>query len=247
MTWFSVVSAIVQKKMVNSSWHRERMAPSEAPWYLWLIVGQHVARYRFATAFVTGKKVADIACGAGYGTAMLAENGAHWVVGIDIDAEAIAYANRCYGGSRRQYRRADALRTGLPTGSIEVVVSFETIEHVTDAVRLLREFRRILKPGGLLIISSPNILAALGKNLYHTEEYTLDQFKDRLKDFHRVTWFGQTPLIPGTLSMLRMVNRYVPAPLKIAAAVRPWERDEIRPLRNNQDIHYRTFLAVARK
>lgn len=116
----------------------------------------HLARYRFAAQFVDGKDVADVACGTGYGSELLVESGANRVYGIDIDAAAVAYAQRAHGGPRTRFLARPGDATALADESVDVVASFETIEHVPDDDRLLRELHRILRPGGWLICSTPN-------------------------------------------------------------------------------------------
>src|SRR5579859_6468672 len=91
---------------------------------------EHEARYVFAGQFVKGKEVLDVACGTGLGTQYLLKAGAARCQGIDIDPAAIAYANRAYGGCF--FSCGDATEIGLADNSVDVVVSFETIEHVRN-------------------------------------------------------------------------------------------------------------------
>ena len=117
----------------------------------------HLARYEFASQHVSQKTVADIACGTGYGTRLLAEKGgAKKVFGVDICEPAIEYARTRHLADGCVYQVSDATATGMADASIDVVVSFETLEHIPDDVALLHEFARILKPGGTLICSTPN-------------------------------------------------------------------------------------------
>ena len=117
----------------------------------------HLARYQFAAQYVANKSVADIACGTGYGVAYLKETGkASQMVGIDCCPQAIGYSRSKHNPVGCRYESADALQTGLPDSTLDVVTSFETIEHVNDEQGLLAEFARILKPGGTLICSTPN-------------------------------------------------------------------------------------------
>lgn len=121
----------------------------------------HVARYMFARQFIRpGDRVLDAACGLGYGSAVLAASTlADHVTGIDIDPWAVAYARDHYGrGSSRLTFDALDLATldAMPAGSVEAVVSFETLEHVADPDALLASFRRLLTPAGRLVCSVPN-------------------------------------------------------------------------------------------
>jgi len=117
----------------------------------------HLQRYKFACSRVNGKVVADIACGTGYGSRLLMEEGrAKSVTGIDIDEDAIKYAGRKHKVDGVTFKAASADRTDEASGFYDVVISFETIEHVPDDCAMLVEFARILKPGGLLVCSTPN-------------------------------------------------------------------------------------------
>src|SRR6266536_6693906 len=128
----------------------ERMLPEKAAaTTFW----EHIYRYRFATRFVRGKRVLDIACGEGYGTAALSRAGAASVIGVDISEETCEHARRKYGVDARQ---GSADQIPLPAQSIDVVVSFETIEHVERPEAFLDECLRVLAPGGMLVLSTPN-------------------------------------------------------------------------------------------
>ena len=117
----------------------------------------HLARYEFAASYVMEKSVADIACGTGYGVALLRKQGvAKEVIGIDCCEETIVYAQTRHCPTGCRFAVADATKTGLPDHSLDVITSFETLEHIPDAAALVQEFARILKPGGRLICSTPN-------------------------------------------------------------------------------------------
>jgi len=121
------------------------------------IAHEHWHRYAFARRFCAGRRVADIACGEGYGSALLATAAAD-VVGIDIEPATIAHAAQRYTAANLRFAagRADALP--LADASVDAIVSFETIEHLpADAQpRMLAEFARVLAPGGFVVLSSPN-------------------------------------------------------------------------------------------
>jgi SAM-dependent methyltransferase len=122
------------------------------------IAYEHWHRYAFARRFAAGKRVLDAACGEGYGTALLGAVAAS-VVGIDIDSATIDHARAAYGeGSRIRFVAASCSDLPLPSACVDVVVSFETIEHLEAAEQpdMLSEFARVLAPDGILVISSPN-------------------------------------------------------------------------------------------
>jgi len=122
------------------------------------IAYEHWHRYAFARRFAEGRRVLDAACGEGYGTALLGQVAAS-VVGVDIDIATIDQARAMYGdGSRIRFLAASCSGLPLPSGSFDLVVSFETIEHLqaADQRNMLSEFARVLVPDGVLIVSSPN-------------------------------------------------------------------------------------------
>jgi 2-polyprenyl-3-methyl-5-hydroxy-6-metoxy-1,4-benzoquinol methylase len=116
---------------------------------------EHLHRYLVARDLCRGKDVLDIACGEGYGAAMLAQV-AQRVVGIDVDRAAVAHAAAEYAGANLHYIAGDARRIPLATGSLDVVVSFETLEHFAEQEEFLAQLARILRPDGVLIISTPD-------------------------------------------------------------------------------------------
>jgi SAM-dependent methyltransferase len=141
---------------------------------------EHVYRYRFAARFARDRRVLDIACGEGYGTAALAAAGARSVLGVDISPEACEHARRKY---RVETRVGSAESIPLDDGAMDVVVSFETVEHVESAGRFLAECRRVLAPGGTLIMSTPNrpVYSPHGKhNRFHTAEMDEGEFRAAL-------------------------------------------------------------------
>src|SRR5262249_41172258 len=129
----------------------ERFAPEVrgAIWY------EHWHRYCIAQPLATGLSVLDAACGEGYGSFLLAQT-AREVVGIDIAAEAIAHAQSRYAAPNLRYVEGSCTALPLADASVDLVISFETIEHLQQQSEMLAEFRRVLTPGGVLVISSPN-------------------------------------------------------------------------------------------
>src|SRR5262249_62399251 len=156
----------------------ERMVPEKADaTNFW----EHIYRYRFASNFVRNKRVLDIACGEGYGTAALLEAGARSVVGVDICAAACEHARRKYGVDARP---GSVDEIPLPDRSIDVIVSFETIEHVREPETFLNECLRILAPGGTVIRSTPNEEGhreAGVENKFHLGELTENEVTALLK------------------------------------------------------------------
>ncbi len=153
---------------------------------------EHVERYRFASGFARNNDVLDIACGEGYGTASLLKAGARSVVGVDISQESVDHAAKKYG-LRTMVGSAEAIP--LPDGVLDLVVSFETIEHVRQPELFLAECVRVLKPTGTLLVSTPNKPVydqRTPDNQFHCSEMSLADFESSLsKYFSKVDLFAQ--------------------------------------------------------
>lgn len=136
------------------------------------------ARYDFAAGFAAGARVLDCACGAGYGSELLARAGARAVVGVDGDAAAVTWAAREFGGPGRTFVQGDAASLPLEDAAVDLAVSLETLEHLDDPAPFLAELARVLRPGGRLVLStpldeSPRRLAPLDP--FHRREYGWDE------------------------------------------------------------------------
>ena len=159
----------------------ERVVEGNTPQRIWL---DHTARYEFATNYVKDKKVLDIACGTGFGSKILQEKGAKCVFGVDHSKEAVGFASKKYVRNGLKFIIGDIIEIAFPDNFFDVIVSFETIEHVKQHEKALSELQRALKPNGLLIISSPNRkLTSPGKsisdspdNVFHVVEYLCGEF-----------------------------------------------------------------------
>ena len=143
----------------------------------------HRARYEFALPYVTNLEVGDIACGLGYGCRILKEGGAKAVIRIDLSSEAVAYARANHQPAGVRFEVADATKTPLTESSVDIITSFETIEHVPNTEGLLTEFARILMPGGRLIVSSPN---DWGLTDHHCHTWTPFEFMAEIAVFFEI-------------------------------------------------------------
>jgi 2-polyprenyl-3-methyl-5-hydroxy-6-metoxy-1,4-benzoquinol methylase len=140
----------------------------------------HMVRYAFTSDFIKGKKVLDITCGSGYGSQFMALQGAEKVVGVDIDANSIEHARKYYQHPKVSYIESDAHNVSeLEDASFDIVISFETIEHLQFPRDFLLELRRLLKPDGQLIISCPNdYRSSPWISQYHIHKFRFTEFRD---------------------------------------------------------------------
>jgi SAM-dependent methyltransferase len=149
---------------------------------------EHVHRYLIARELSQGKRVLDIACGEGYGANLLATVAAH-VVGVDIAPEVITHAAARYVRPNLEFKAGSCAEIPIPDQSVDVVVSFETLEHHCQHEEMMREIRRVLHPGGLLIISSPDRREysdlPAHRNPYHVRELYRDEFERLLRSHFR--------------------------------------------------------------
>lgn len=169
---------------------------------------EHWHRYAFARGFATGKRVLDAACGEGYGSALLADVAAD-VIGVDIDENSIAHARARYAPTPRvRYERADATELPFADGTFDLVVSFETLEHLAAQEQLLAGFARVLDTDGVLLISSPDKRAyselAGFRNEFHVRELYREELLALLAPhFPHVRLYGQKLLFQSALWALQ--------------------------------------------
>jgi len=145
---------------------------------------EHFHRYVFARGLVEGLNVLDAACGEGYGTALLAST-ASFVTGVDLSETAIEHASARYPSDRLEFLVSDCLELPFDDSQFDCIVSFETLEHLEDHRGLMTEFRRVLKPGGFLLISTPDKAVYTdqqqNQNEYHARELYRDEFESLLQ------------------------------------------------------------------
>lgn len=131
----------------------ERTLPGVSDENYWF--QRHLTAYNFLLPFVHGRKVVDLGCGEGYGTDILA-TAAREAVGVDLAPEAVYHARKTYRREGLRYDYRDIYDTGLKAGSFDVAVSLQVIEHMHEPDRFMREAARLLRPGGLCVITTPN-------------------------------------------------------------------------------------------
>ena len=164
--------------------------PAENYWYR-----RHLVVYEWIAARATGLKVLDMACGEGYGSQVLAGSAAS-VVGVDGNPEAHEHARLKYARPGLSFEWGAVDTFGEPR-SFDAVVFLQTIEHVVDPAAVLAHLRRLLTPGGVTYVSTPNLLtlappgAAKSDNPWHLREYRADEFAALCRSvFARVELLG---------------------------------------------------------
>ncbi|HJR19392.1 MAG TPA: class I SAM-dependent methyltransferase [Actinomycetota bacterium] len=161
--------------------------PEENYWFQ-----RHVVAYRHAADRIAGMNVLDAGCGEGYGSAMLAEHAAS-VVGVDLERDVIEHAAERYPNVR--FQTGDLATLGFPDASFDAVVTFQVIEHMQSPRGFLTECGRVLRPGGLLVLSTPNRLTfspAGVRNPFHTVEFAPAELRSVLEDRFVVQLLGGT-------------------------------------------------------
>ncbi len=155
----------------------------------------HLHRYGIAAALCAGKRVLDLASGEGYGTHIIAQS-AKEVVGVDVSEDAVSHASKKYVRDNLRYLLGSAESIPLENASVDVVTSFETIEHHLKHREMLGEFKRVLKPDGLLMLSSPDKLYYSDlpkiKNPFHVKELYEEELRVLVQDhFRNLDLYGQ--------------------------------------------------------
>jgi glycosyltransferase involved in cell wall biosynthesis/SAM-dependent methyltransferase len=171
-------------------WGGER--PAEAGG---LVELEHLHRYALAATLVRDKRVLDIASGEGYGSDALALLARH-VIGVDMAPETVAHARSRYGRPNLEFRVGSAADIPVADRSVDAVISFATIERHDQHERMLEEIKRVLVPGGLLVMSSPNrrfhSVVPRRFHPHHVKELFTDEFERLLRErFANIGLFGQ--------------------------------------------------------
>lgn len=159
---------------------------------------EHVKRYEFASKYAKGD-VLDIACGVGYGTQILLENDhdgkIKHITGADIDEDTIDYAKSNYPNEKVSYHVCDALSANIEVelGMFDTIISFETVEHIEQDEVFIDNLKKLLKPNGHLIISTP---FGRGKGMpctdpFHVHQYKEEEFVEILREFDDIEMYYQ--------------------------------------------------------
>lgn len=192
----------MKKESENMEFTGERYIPTEQG----RIRLEHYHRYAMVLDVVKEKDVLDVACGEGYGSSCMADV-ARSVVGVDISDEAVQHASSSYKKPNLAFRQGSATALDFAEASFDVVVSFETIEHLAEQAQMLAEIRRVLRPNGVLVISSPNrpiYSEEIGEpNEFHVKELDFNEFDALLRtQFPNIQYFGQRMLMGSVIQPL---------------------------------------------
>ncbi len=166
----------------------------------YLIYCCHLATYDFAIPYVKDRTVLDFGCGTGYGTHRLAAV-CERITGVDISAEAVGFAADAHQAPNLDYQLIRPLpehRAPFPDGSFDAITSFQVIEHIWEVDAYVAELARLLKPGGVAVIATPDRTTRLfpGQrpwNLFHVIEYDHAGLRAALeRRFHDVELYSMT-------------------------------------------------------
>lgn len=190
------------------------------PEFQGIIELEHYHRYHLALNLVSGKDVLDIASGEGFGSAILARS-AKSVTGVDVSQEAVEHAKAKYSKDGLRFICGSATKIPLDSDAVDVVISFETIEHLIEHDQMLAEVKRVLKPDGVLLISSPNKYIYSDKpnynNPFHVRELYTAEFKELVsRYFENIAHYGQ-----------RVVTASVIAASETASEIVSYRDDEV--------------------
>lgn len=166
---------------------------------------EHIARYHFAIHYAKGR-VLDFACGSGFGSniiAAAAKKELSEVIAIDIDPESIKYAKSKYYHPLVKFQLEDAVDPTLPErlGQFDLIVSFETIEHIAEEELFMTNIYHLLKPGGTLVISTP-FGQGRGKPTsepFHVHQLTKEEFQGLFTSYSETEFYYQKGVLvePG--------------------------------------------------
>ncbi len=184
------------KEDLSRGWGEQLVPDKPIPYF---ILQGSISRYNWIAQSVKNRKILDVACGSGYGSNYLFKMGASDITGLDVSHNAINYAMNRYSGDNIQFICHDAQHLPFSDNSFDLVVSFETIEHIEHYEVFVSECNRVLRDGGLFVCSTPNSETASSNSgdplaHYHVKEFTIQEFRELMEqDFHKVTVYGMDP------------------------------------------------------
>jgi 2-polyprenyl-3-methyl-5-hydroxy-6-metoxy-1,4-benzoquinol methylase len=151
---------------------------------------RHLAPYRYAAKLAQGLRVLDGGCGEGFGTQTLAALAAQ-VVGLDYSAEVVEACRKAWTHPNLSFQHTDLSRPEEGSERFDLVLSFQVIEHMRDEIPFLEGLKKRIRPGGRLLLTTPNRLKSFSENPYHVREYTAPELRALLgRVFRKVTLSG---------------------------------------------------------
>jgi SAM-dependent methyltransferase len=183
--------------LLNGYWHTGERCCSDFPDEHF---HNHFRVYRFASQFCVNRRVLDVGCGTGYGTAYLAKL-ARTAVGIDLSRQAIQHARKHYRHPNLQFLQMNAESLAFLHSSFDFVISSENFEHLIDQRKNLEEMARVLSKDGMMLLGTPNPEMFVGQtNAYHTRELAYADLRGMLEDFFGEYQISETLLVPPTVA-----------------------------------------------
>jgi ubiquinone/menaquinone biosynthesis C-methylase UbiE len=179
------------------------------------IAAEHLHRYLLASEFVSGLRVLDMGCGAGYGSSLLQNCSSY--LGIDVSESSVESATKSFGSQTVNFRVGDCQHLDLPDQSFDVVVCFEMLEHVENPDLIVREAKRLLTNNGIFISSTPDKdeynRFLTEPNEFHVHEMTKDQYERLLSTYFPVNdlvgqFYVQTSIIRPTTGLQNLATVY---------------------------------------
>jgi SAM-dependent methyltransferase len=213
------------------------------------IEADHLERYKFACKYAKGKTVLDIACGTGYSGPMFLDSGAVRYNGVDVNWELIEFATQQHGSELITYEKGDICEY-WGGSKYQLITCFETIEHIKDWHKALKNLLKLLDNDGVLLMSSPNRKVTSPNSLtvgdkplnsFHTQEFTPEE----LSDFLREVGFYVETEVYGQRQRKKNINSI----MRILEKIGLWHPDEntspVPSIIGKEEIP-RYFIVVAR-
>jgi ubiquinone/menaquinone biosynthesis C-methylase UbiE len=230
------------------------------------MIVEELARLNFVQSRFEDQTILDAGSGMGYGTRFIAENGARWVLGVDISEETLHETGRSHARQTLAFGVMDCTRLALRDESMDGICSIELIEHLTDTDSYLMEMCRILKPEGWYFLSTPNRKVSSRPDgqvtwAFHEREFSLDELRELLEGYFEqveiwgsyVAAYEQHPIRKVTKSPLSQIKHILPPGLRlwVSSSIRFW----IQPHLKFEDVTFAqhdiedapTFVALCQK
>lgn len=171
---------------------------------------EHLHRYALAAKLAENKIALDIASGEGYGSFIVSKS-AKYVYGVDIDDRCVSHANEKYSAKDNlKYLNGSTSKIPLPDKSVDVVISFETLEHHSEHELMMQEIVRVLKEDGCLLLSSPEKSIYKQRdpnNPFHIKELLFEELDRLLKKYFKYNNYLTQRFVIGSLIHSHNANR----------------------------------------